>query len=285
MVIGTTPQVSLSGLSFPGIPICQPKCQRIRRRSRACSYSKAFHHTLFLASLPGLVDLPQPLSHNIDWLLSKNLASANLSNWEFIQQHLAYEHIDTISSGSGKIDQLCRILEIARRDRSSPNDNTGIILKKHVIVFASRPGIALLVASYVHKNLRTHWNVQLILGFNVNAGDRQKMIHNAFPDIPISHSGDCIADARPGLLVTTTGACGTGMNGMEKASYGVVFDLPFSESHIKQAKGRIYRAKQRHSSHFYVLWSADSEAENLIHQRHCDREQAFRTLLDASTAR
>ncbi|MCJ1250560.1 hypothetical protein MMC30_007788 [Trapelia coarctata] len=234
---------------------------------RACSYSLAFHHTLFLASLPGLVDLPQPLSQNVEWLLSTNLKSANLSEWEFIQQHPAYEHINTIFSGSGKIDQLRRLLEIARGDCSSPNDGAAVVLKKH--------------------NLRADWNVQLILGFNVHAGDRQKIINNAFPNIPANggSSDDAARDVRPGLLITTMGACGTGMNGMEKASYGVVFDGPFSKSHVKQAKGRIYRAKQRHPSHFYVLWSANSEAEDLFHQRHCNREQAFRSILDACAAR
>ena len=248
---------------------------------RACSYSKAFHHTLFLASLPGLVDLPSPLSQNVEWLLSTNLKSANLSSWEAIQQHPAYRYIDTITSGSGKIKELRRILEIARKDRSAPNDDVPVALQKHVVVFASRPGVALIIAAYIHKNLSTDWNVQLILGSNVSAGERQKIIDNMFPDIPAG-SNHVTPALRPGLLVTTAGACGTGMNGMEKASYGVVFDLPFSESHVKQAKGRIYRAKQRHSSHFYVLWSVDSEAEDLIYQRHCNPEQAFRSILAVS---
>ncbi|KAH8889909.1 hypothetical protein GQ53DRAFT_184197 [Thozetella sp. PMI_491] len=189
-------------------------------------YSAAFHHTLFLASLPGLVNLPGSLSQSVDWLLAANLRAADVGSWEAIRRHPGYAHIDTITSGSGKVDELRRILETARGDCSPPSDG----------------GVA-------------------------------------FPDIPAAGADP---QQRPGLLVTTTGAYGVGVNGMQKASYGVVFDLPFSESSIKQAKGRIYRAGQKHRSHFYVLWSSDNEAEELIHQRHISREQAFGSILVAS---
>ncbi|KAH8890021.1 hypothetical protein GQ53DRAFT_766445 [Thozetella sp. PMI_491] len=69
------------------------------------------------------------------------------------------------------------------------------------------------------------WELELerdILGGNVGAGDRQRVIDEAFPDIPAAGAD---AQQRPGL-VTTTGACGVGVSGMQKASYGVVFDLP-----------------------------------------------------------
>ena len=81
------------------------------------------------------------------------MKSVNLSSWEAIQQYLAYRYIDMITSGSGKIEELRRILEIARKDRRAPNDDVPVALQKHIVVFASRPGVTLVIAAYIHKNL------------------------------------------------------------------------------------------------------------------------------------
>ncbi|KAK3935392.1 hypothetical protein QBC46DRAFT_346646 [Diplogelasinospora grovesii] len=60
--------------------------------------------------------------------------------------HTVGRYIDTITSGSGKIKQLERCLDLARSDVAAEGYGWPA-LKKHAYVFTSRPGIALIIAA------------------------------------------------------------------------------------------------------------------------------------------
>ncbi len=79
--------------------------------------------------------------------------------------------------------------------------------------------------------------------------------------------------------MATTGSCGTGVDGLQKANHGILFDMPFVESVRKQALGRLWRYGQRFRCHWTELWEEGSLAEWLIKERH---ERAMAT---ATTAR
>lgn len=77
------------------------------------------------------------------------------------------------------------------------------------------------------------------------------------------------------MLVAAVRAVGTGVNGLQEASYAVIFDLPFEENLVKQAFGRVRRAGQANECHGYMLVSMDTGMEEQIIARHSDRESAF----------
>lgn len=63
----------------------------------------------------------------------------------------------------------------------------------------------------------------------------KQVIRSAFTDIPIRD------ERKPTLLMATTGLCGTGVDGLQRANRGgVLFDMPFVESVRKQTPGRLF---------------------------------------------
>jgi hypothetical protein len=119
-------------------------------------YNSAFMQTLWLASFPGLVDLPGHLSSNLgEWLNSDKLGSS-IATREGRSVHEVGRHIDTISKGSCKLEALGRCLEAAREDcavgRVGADGRPLPCLKKHVCVFAVRPGTALIIAEFNRTN-------------------------------------------------------------------------------------------------------------------------------------
>ncbi len=74
---------------------------------------------------------------------------------------------------------------------------------------------------------------------------------------------------------TTTGLCGTVVDGLQRANHSVLFDMPFVESVRKQTPGRLWRYGQRYPCYWTELWAEDSLAERLIKERHERRLDAF----------
>ncbi|KAK3305046.1 uncharacterized protein B0T15DRAFT_574497 [Chaetomium strumarium] len=204
----------------------------------AC-FNQSFIRTLWLGSFPGIVDLPDNLlSDPAAWLNSNTIKGA-ITTKEGRNNHIVGQYIDVITRGSGKIEQLQRCLDRALHDVDI--GDTGIAsqapLKKYACVFASRPGVALIIAAYADKHWASQWEVVLVL--SAATADGKKAIECAFRDIPIG------CPAKPTLFIATVGTCGTGLDSLKKANHAILFDLPFVESDSKQACGRVWRRGQR----------------------------------------
>jgi hypothetical protein len=238
-------------------------------------YNSAFMQTLWLASFPGLVDLPSHLSSNLGGWLNSDKLGSNIATREGRAVHEVGQHIDTISKGSGKLEALRRCLEAAREDRAvgrvGADGRPLPCLKKHVCVFAARPGTALIIAAYADKHWSGEWDVVLVLSAATKKG--KQAIQDAFLKIPFDEAG------KPTLLISTTGTTGTGVDSLQRANHAVLFELPFVEAEVQQAAGRIHRAGQQLPCYWTKLWAADSEAETLIKQRHERRIEAFSQIL------
>lgn len=238
-------------------------------------YNSAFMQTLWLASFPGLVDLPGHLSSNLGGWLNGDKLGSSIATREGRSVHEVGRHIDTISKGSGKLEALGRCLEAAREDRAAgrggADGRAPPCLKKHVCVFATRPGTALIIAAYADKHWSGEWDVVLVLSAATKKG--KQAIQDAFLKIPFDEAG------KPTLLVSTTGTTGTGVDSLQRANHAVLFELPFVEAEGQQAAGRIHRAGQQLPCHWTTLWAADSEAETLIKERHERRIEAFSQIL------
>jgi hypothetical protein len=74
--------------------------------------------------------------------------------------------------------------------------------------------------------------------------------------------------------------CGEGLNGMQKASYSVSVDPPFSEALLQQVAGWVYRSELVHHTRICKLVSKHP-AEALIRARHEKRHNEFREILEA----
>ncbi|KAH6630778.1 P-loop containing nucleoside triphosphate hydrolase protein [Chaetomium sp. MPI-SDFR-AT-0129] len=238
-------------------------------------YNSAFMQMLWLASFPGLVDLPSHLSSNLGGWLNSDKLGSSIGTREGRSAHEVGQHIDTISKGSGKLEALERCLEQARTDRAvgsvGRDGQAPPCLKKHVCVFAARPGTALIIAAYADKHWADEWDVVLVLSAATKKG--KQAIQDAFLKIPFDGAG------KPTLLISTTGTTGTGLDSLQRANHAVLFELPFVETEAQQAGGRIHRAGQQLPCHWTKLWAADSEAETLIKERHEKRFEAFSRIL------
>ncbi len=238
-------------------------CMTPDKLLQSAQFNSSFMQLLWLASFPGIVDLPRNLSSDLASWLNSNTIDSGVATSEGRAAHIVGQHIDTITKGSGKIEQLSRCLRDASCDLRS--DNTAV--KKHVCVFASRPGLALIIAAYADRHWSHNWDVVLMLSGAIKKSGR--VIESAFPDI-------LIRDGRkPTLLIATTGSCGTGVDGLQRANHGVLFDMPFVESVRKQTPGRLWRYGQRYPCYWTELWAEDSLAERLIKERHERRLDAF----------
>ncbi|KAK4233492.1 hypothetical protein C8A03DRAFT_38790 [Achaetomium macrosporum] len=236
-------------------------------------FNQSFMRTLWLGWFPGIVDLPDDISSDPAAWLNSNTIKGTITTNEGRDNHVVGQYIDVITRGSGKMEQLQRCLDRALHDVDM--GDTGIAgqapLKKHACVFASRPGVALIIAAYADKHWSSQWEVVLVL--SAATADGKKAIEGAFRDIPIG------CPAKPTLFIATVGTCGTGLDSLKKANHAILFDLPFVESDSKQACGRVWRPGQRFPCYWTELWAEDSEAETLINERHEKRTDAFRRIL------
>ncbi|KAJ4291227.1 hypothetical protein N0V88_006227 [Collariella sp. IMI 366227] len=240
-------------------------CMTPDKLLQSAQFNSSFMQLLWLASFPGIVDLPENLSSDLaDWLNSSKIDSS-VATSEGRAAHIVGQHINTITKGSGKIEQLSRCLYDASCDLGL--GNTAAFLKKHACVLASRPGLALIIAAYADRHWSHDWDIVLMLSGAIKKGKR--VIRSAFPDIPIRD------ERKPTLLIATTGSCGTGVDGLQRANHGVLFDMPFVESVRKQTPGRLWRYGQRYPCYWTELWAEDSLAERLIKERHERRLDAF----------
>jgi hypothetical protein len=190
--------------------------------------------------------------------------------------------IDFLCRGSCKFLEIEKILVQAKADDSGPaegfdyprhakgwEDIQGPI-KKSVVLFCSRPGVAVLLALYADRHWSRDWNIHLL---TAASKDRQGTIDRALR--PVSFTDPT---RKPSLLIGVMSICGEGVNGMQNATYSVSVDLPFNEALEKQTAGRVWRYGQVHVSRHYQLVS-DHPAERLILARHEKRDMEFQRLL------
>lgn len=195
--------------------------------------------------------------------------------------------IDHLCDGSPKVAKIEDILGRAMADRSGPADGfdypkdaawAGIKgpVKKHVVLFCSRPSVAVLLAVHADRRWSDRWNIHLLTAGNT--WGRQEAIDAALAPVDIDD-----ARAKPSILIAVTTICGEGVNGMQNACYSVLVDLPFSEATKTQTRGRVFRYGQVHTSHHYELVSAHP-AERAILARHEKRDDEFNRILADSGA-
>jgi hypothetical protein len=204
---------------------------------------------------------------NLDWLKSDKINPA-METPEGCRKHKMFRHVDRIFKGSGKIRAIKQLLENAERDSSLPmNAPPGTRpIKKHACIFTARPGTAVALASWADKHLSRKWKVVVVLS---TTKKRQDIIDAAFQDIPF---GD---RALPTLFIASTGVCGLGINGLQKASHVIIAELPLRETDVIQAIGRANRVGQVHEVHCSVLYDKDNLIDSAINRRHLHRHGAF----------
>lgn len=181
--------------------------------------------------------------------------------------------IDFLCRGSSKIVEIERILRQALADDGPaqgydypPNDEgwQGIRepIKKSVVLFCSRAGIAVLLALYADRQWSRDWNIHLLTAA-VKPSARQEVIDTALKPVKLADPS-----TKPSILYGVMTICGEGVNGMQKASYSASVDLPFSEALRAQVEGRVLRYGQVHNSTHYQLIS-EHAAERIIDAQHC----------------
>ncbi|KAK1754082.1 hypothetical protein QBC47DRAFT_403479 [Echria macrotheca] len=175
-----------------------------------------------------------------------------------------------LTRGSGKIQALHMILKMAMNDSSKPEDKKlGGPYKKNVVVFSSRPSIVATLARYADLNYGRSWNIQ-VYSSQTKAAERGALIRETMTaDIPIDSA------KLPTLAYASIHSVGTGMNGLQGANYGVIFDIPFEESKVVQAIGRLRRFGNIHRCNLFMLLSADTEIETRVFGRHMERLAVF----------
>ncbi|KAL2137936.1 hypothetical protein VTI28DRAFT_7784 [Corynascus sepedonium] len=193
----------------------------------ALNSSSKFSHYWFLATCPGLLDMPRGSGldcTNLAWLNSNNIG-AEMETPEGRRGHDIFQHIDRIFRASGKVEAIRQLLAAARRDDSLP---MGAPLrttpkKKRACIFTARPGTAVALASWADKHLSRKWKVVVVLS-KTSASRRQQVIDNAFQDIP------CGDRALSTLFIASTGVCGVGINDLHKASHLIIAELRLRET-------------------------------------------------------
>ena len=100
------------------------------------------------------------------------------------------------------MEQLKRCLDRALNDVDMGDTGfAGQAALKRDCVFASRPGVALIVAAYADKHWSSQWDVVMVL--LAATTDGKKAIGGAFWDIPIGRP------EKPTLFIATVDSCGT----------------------------------------------------------------------------
>lgn len=77
-------------------------------------FNSSFTLTLWLASFPGIVELPDGLSSAPGAWLNRDSMNDDVTTSEGRAVHAVGRQIDIITAGSGKMEQLQRCLDIAR---------------------------------------------------------------------------------------------------------------------------------------------------------------------------
>lgn len=145
-------------------------------------FNQSFMRTLWLGSFPGIVDLPDDISSDpAAWLNSSTMKGA-ITTKEGRNNHVVGRYIDVITRGSEKMEQLQRCLDRALNDVDVGDTVVASqpALKKHACVFASRPGVALIIAAYADKHWSSQWDVVMVL--SAATADGKKAIDGAFRD-------------------------------------------------------------------------------------------------------
>ncbi|KAL2137721.1 hypothetical protein VTI28DRAFT_8448 [Corynascus sepedonium] len=219
------------------------------------------------------------------WITSEHANNASYLTPEGRSQHPAMRSgaIDFLCKGNSKFAEIEKILAKAKADDSGPAEGfdyprgvkgwEGIDqpIKKSVVLFCSRPGVAVLLALYADKHWSQGWNIHLLTSASK---DRQQTIDRALRPVVFNDP-----TKKPSILIGVMSICGEGVNGMQNACYSVSVDLPFSEALRAQVRGRVPRYGQIHVSEHYELVS-QHPAERIILARHEQRYAEIQGILE-----
>jgi hypothetical protein len=239
-----------------------------QRAAAAASRTNAFMVTSFASNFPGIANLRDPDAFVRDNLMADKIG--DISDADLRQSTPVSSVIDQLTDGCGKIKALEKILYLALEDRSPPYESESTTAyKKNVVVFCARPGSAYILGTHCDKHYSDTWNVTVITAALAPEKRTRAILNTLDAEIPLG------AEKKPTLVIAAARAVGIGVNGFQRANYAVIFDLPFEEALVKQAFGRIHRAKQENECHGYVLVSMDTSMEQQIIGRHSERDSTF----------
>jgi hypothetical protein len=238
------------------------------KAAAAASKTNAFMVTSFASNFPGIANLEDPDAFVRDNLMAAKIG--DISDTDLRQLTPVSKVIDQLTEGCGKIKALEKILRLALEDHSPPYESESTTAyKKNVVVFCARPGSAYILGTHCDKHYSDDWNVAVITAATAPEKRTQAIFNILDGEIALG------SEKKPTLVIAAVRAIGIGVNGLQRANYAVIFDLPFEESLIKQALGRVHRAGQDNECHGYVLVSMDTGMEEQIIARHSERESTF----------
>ena len=175
-----------------------------------------------------------------DGFITNHLHSKDLSDFRTAdtrRNSVVYKNLHTRIKGSGKVTQFHKLAMAVLADDTAPwgRDDTGTAYKKILLVSASRPGIALIVACYCDVYLADRSGLYCCSRGPPLTARPELIAKNLNGKIPLE------SDEKPTIVISTVGVAATGINGLEAANWCVFFDVPFDESIVLQGLGRINR--------------------------------------------
>ncbi|KAM7185580.1 hypothetical protein V8F33_012323 [Rhypophila sp. PSN 637] len=239
-------------------------------RSRYSSYNRA----LWINQFPNILTLNDRWKESPRTWLNMGPIMAGLKKTTTINDYFHLRRgpgIRNVVKGSGKVRAVKAILRTALADDGESVINpTAPAYKKHVIIFTASPGEGAVLAADLRDRHENEWRVEWV----TDGASAAKITEDSeiFPDIPFIDSGP---DNRPTVLIGTTQVLGTGLNGLSRCKYGVLFRLPWSEVEEAQAQGRLHRAGQRYLVEWFTLLGTDGPFETMIWDRHKKRSEVL----------
>jgi hypothetical protein len=218
----------------------------------AASVTKAFTVTVasFASNFPG-VGPDKSVRVNLMTDMIGDISDSDLRQWTPVSKV-----IDELTEGCGKIKALEKILRPALEDCSPPyGSKSSTAYKKNGVVFWAPPGSAYILRAHCDKHYSDDWNVAVITASMAPEKHSQVILDIIDEEIALG------AEKKPTLLIAAVRAIGLDVNGLQGASYAVIFDLPYEESPVRQAFGRVCRSGQVSKCHGYVLVSMDTGME------------------------
>lgn len=233
-----------------------------------------YKRALWIGQFPNILSMRPDHYHQqpAAWLNGEPILSS-IGPYKLVSDYFSGEKdFNVVTDQSAKIRAVEAILDEAQRDNSrSAVDPTEHPLKKHVVIFTSAPGEAALLAAYFEATRHQRWCIEWV----TNGSAAAQLIEDRDPNNTLFPDIRTTRQAKPTLLIGTTSVLGTGLNGLAKCAYGILFRLPWSEAEETQAMGRVYRARQRYEAKWYTLCATDSPFETMIWDRHQRRIRAL----------
>jgi len=109
-----------------------------------------FNALLLASSFLGLTSLGKDFI--LSYLYADDLPDVRTPNIRYNSE--VYKNLVALTKESGKMAQLYKIaLEVLDNNAAPYRQNTSIVYKKNILVFALRPGVAFIIAYYCDRYL------------------------------------------------------------------------------------------------------------------------------------